>query len=205
MSIKNVKTSVKTIARSLESSRDDRVYLIKHTRDAISLCSQSIIAVHGQDLPSAKKKVIEAKCLIKKFRPKAVGILAKYLSMPEQEYTEAMAIIAIAEKKQIPSHKSLTVSGDSYVLGLLDCIGEMKRMMLDMTRRGNLKDAEIVFGTMEDLFAQLYPFAALDKVVKEARRKLDVNRMILESSRTVITEEIRRAEFVKALKEKSLK
>ena len=43
---------------------------------------------------------------------------------------------------------------------------------------------------MEDLFAQLYPFVA-DKVLKEARRKLDVNRMILESSRTVMTEEIR--------------
>ena len=55
---------------------------------------------------------------------------------------------------------------------------------------------------MEDLFAQLYPFVAFDKVLKEARRKLDVNRMILESSRTVMTEEIRRAEFVKALKNK---
>ena len=56
---------------------------------------------------------------------------------------------------------------------------------------------------MEDLedFAQLYPFVAFDKVL-EARRKLDVNRMILESSRTVMTEEIRRAEFVKALKNK---
>ncbi len=198
----SVKSSIKAITRSLESVQDDRTYLIKHTRDAVSLCSQSIIAVHGQDLPTAKKKAAKAAGLIKKYRPKAVGVLSKYLSMPEQEYTEAMSIIAIAEKKPIPSHTVLGVSGDSYVLGLLDCIGEMKRMMVDMIRFDKIDDAEKIFNAMEDLFAQLYPFASLDKVIKEARRKLDVDRMILESSRTVITEEIRRAEFVRALKDR---
>ena len=95
-----------------------------------------------------------------------------------------------------------TTLGLEYLHSLLDCIGEMKRMMLDMIRGGKIDDAERVFNAMEDLFAQLYPFVAFDKVLKEARRKLDVNRMILESSRTVMTEEIRRAEFVKALKNK---
>ena len=95
----SVKSSIKSITKSLESIQDDRTYLIKHTRDAVSLCSQSIIAVHGQDLPTAKKKAAEASRLVKKYRPKAVGSLSKYLSMPEQEYTEAMAVIAIAEKK----------------------------------------------------------------------------------------------------------
>ena len=185
----SVKSSIKSITKSLESIQDDRTYLIKHTRDAVSLCSQSIIAVHGQDLPTAKKKAAEASRLVKKYRPKAVGSLSKYLSMPEQEYTEAMAVIAIAEKKPIPTHTALGVSGGSYILGLLDCIGEMKRMMLDMIRGGKIDDAERVFNAMEDLFAQLYPFVAFDKVLKEARRKLDVNRMILESSRTVMMSE----------------
>ena len=86
----SVKSSIKSITKSLESIQDDRTYLIKHTRDAVSLCSQSIIAVHGQDLPTAKKKAAEASRLVKKYRPKAVGSLSKYLSMPEQEYTEAI-------------------------------------------------------------------------------------------------------------------
>jgi len=41
-----------------------------------------------------------------------------------------------------------------------------------------------------------------DKIVKEARRKLDVNRILVEETRAVITEEIRRNHFVKALTEK---
>ena len=41
--------------------------------------------------PQQRKKLSR---LVKKYRPKAVGSLSKYLSMPEQEYTEAMAVIA---------------------------------------------------------------------------------------------------------------
>ena len=41
-----------------------------------------------------------------------------------------------------------------------------------------------------------------DKIVREARRKLDVNRVLVEETRAVITEEIRRNHFVKALTKK---
>ena len=61
----SVKSSIKSITKSLESIQDDRTYLIKHTRDAVSLCSQSIIAVHGQDLPTAKKKAAKLHVLLK--------------------------------------------------------------------------------------------------------------------------------------------
>jgi translin len=41
--------------------------------------------------------------------------------------------------------------------------------------------------------------------VKEARRKLDVNRMLVEDTRLVLTEEIRRQEFIKNIKNNSKK
>jgi translin len=46
-----------------------------------------------------------------------------------------------------------------------------------------------------------------DKVVKEARRKIDVNRILVDDVRSVITEEKRRTELIKILKkiEKSTK
>jgi translin len=39
-----------------------------------------------------------------------------------------------------------------------------------------------------------------DKVVKEARRKIDVNRILVDDVRSVITEEKRRTELIKILK-----
>ena len=110
--------------------------------------------------------------------------------------------MAVAENKEIPSLKSLKVSEVSYVLGLLDCIGELKRLVLDNIRKGQLKKADRIFDVMENLYQTLYPFAMYDKIVKETRRKLDVNRILVEETRAVITEEIRRNHFVKALTEK---
>jgi len=85
---------------------------------------------------------------------------------------------------------------------LLDCIGVRNRFVLDNIRNDQLKKAEMIFNVMENLYQALYPFAMYDKIVKETRRKLDVNRNLVEETRAVITEEIRRIHFVKALTKK---
>jgi translin len=74
--------------------------------------------------------------------------------------------------------------------------------MLDNIRNDQLTEANRIFNVMESLYLIIYPFAMFDKIVKEARRKLDVNRSIVEESRAIITEETRRNHFIKALTEK---
>ena len=199
MSLKNVKTSLSKISKTLSSTQNSREYLIKNTRDVVILSSQAIIAVHKQDIKSAKEKAKKASNLLKQQKKKAVGELQRYIITPEQELVEAFSLIAIAEKKPIPSMDSLKVSPEAYILGLLDCIGELKRLTYDKIRNGKSKEAIRIFGIMEELYQNLYPFAAFDKVVKEARRKLDVNRILVEDVRAALTEEIRRADLIDAI------
>ena len=202
MTLKNVKSSLQGISKSLQTSNASREFLIKNTRDVVILCSHSIIAVHKGDLRLAREKIKKAEAVLKVNQKKAKNNFKKYLITPEQEFVEAHSFLAIVENKEIPSLKSLKVSEESYVLGLLDCIGELKRLVLDNIRKGQLKKADRIFDVMENLYQTLYPFALYDKIVKEARRKLDVNRILVEETRSVITEEIRRNHFVKALTEK---
>ena len=202
MTIKNVKTSLDKISESLTKTQDVREFLIKNTRGIVIECSKSIIAVHRSDMKNAKSHLHTANTLLVQYRKKLKvdNDLRRYLITSEQEFVEASSLIAIAEKKQIPSINVLGVSSESYVLGLLDCIGELKRFVLDKIRRENLDEAVDVFETMEELFSLLYPFANLDKIVKETRRKLDVNRMLVEDTRVVITEEIRRKALIDSIK-----
>jgi len=202
MALKNVKSSLQGISKSLKASNASREFLIKNTRDVVILCSHSIIAVHKGDLRLAKQKLKKAEVVLKKNQKKAGDKFQKYIITPEQEFVEAHSFLAVVENKEIPSLKSLKVSEESYVLGLLDCIGELKRLVLDNIRKGQLEKANRIFDVMENLYQTLYPFALYDKIVKEARRKLDVNRILVEETRSVITEEIRRNHFVKALTEK---
>jgi translin len=74
--------------------------------------------------------------------------------------------------------------------------------VIDKIRVGDSKRATQLFDVMENLYLLLYPFASYDKIVKETRRKLDVNRMLVEETRSVLTEEIRRQELIKAINKK---
>jgi translin len=88
---------------------------------------------------------------------------------------------------------------ESYVLGLLDCVGELKRQVFDKIRIDEIDEAVRIFEIMENLYLQLYTFSMYDKVVKEARRKIDVNRILVDDVRSVITEEKRRTELIEIL------
>jgi translin len=199
MTLKNVKPSLNKIVKSLANTQDAREFLLKNTREIIILCSRSIISVHKGDLKTGKKNLKQADKLLKKYKKKAIGELRRYLITPEQEFVEAACLIAIVEKKEIPSDKKLSVMPESYVLGLLDCIGELKRMVFDKIRMGEVEEASRIFEIMENLYLHLYTFSMYDKVVKEARRKIDVNRILVDDVRSIITEEKRRSELIKTL------
>ena len=204
MTIKNVKSSLPLISKNLEKTNSKREFLIKNNRETVILCSQAIISIHKNDLSTAKKKIAKAKSELTKLKQKSTGDLVRYIITPEQEFVEAASLLAVIEGKEIPSVKSLKVSDESYILGLLDCIGEIKRQVIDKIRVGDSRRATQLFDIMENLYLLLYPFASYDKIVKEARRKLDVNRMLVEETRSVLTEEIRRQELIKAIKKKKL-
>ena len=202
MTIKNVKSSLPLISKNLEKTNSKREFLIKNNRETVILCSQAIISIHKNDLNAAKKKIAKAKSELTKLKQKTSGNLVRYIITPEQEFVEAASLLAVIEGKEIPSVKSLNISDESYILGLLDCIGELKRQVIDKIRVGDSKRATQLFDVMENLYLLLYPFASYDKIVKETRRKLDVNRMLVEETRSVLTEEIRRQELIKAINKK---
>tara|TARA_Y100000590_G_scaffold217117_1_gene245848 strand:+ start:170 stop:781 length:612 start_codon:yes stop_codon:yes gene_type:complete len=202
MTIKNVKSSLPLISKNLEKTNSKREFLIKNNRETVILCSQAIISIHKNDLSTAKKKIAKAKSELTKLKQKSTGDLIRYIITPEQEFVEAASLLAVIEGKEIPSVKSLKVSDEAYILGLLDCIGEIKRQVIDKIRVGDSRRATKLFDIMENLYLLLYPFASYDKIVKETRRKLDVNRMLVEETRSVLTEEIRRQELIRAIKKK---
>ncbi len=200
MLLKNAKNSLNKISKVLEKTHDDREILIKNTRQIINLCSESIIECHRNNITDAKKKSQAAGKLLEKYRRETDASLHRYLITPEQEYVEAVSLLAIIEGRQVPTAEALKVKEESYVLGLLDCIGEMRRNIYDKIRAGDVDDAKKIFEVMEDLYLTLYPFAYYDKIVKEARKKLDVDRILVEETRIAITEEIRRSELIRSIK-----
>ena len=84
MALKNVKSSLRGISKSLKATNASSEFLIINTRDVVILCSHSIIAAHKGDLRLAKQKIKKAEVVLKKNQKKAKDGFKKYLITPEQ-------------------------------------------------------------------------------------------------------------------------
>jgi translin len=199
MSQLNIQSSLEEINASLGDVQDRREKLIKGTRDVIMLCSKSIIAMHHGKEGEAKEGMLGAAAMLNDLRVYAKQDLYKYVTVAEQELVEARALYSVMEGTDLPSMKDIGVTGESYLTGLLDCVGEIKRLIFDRMRSGKTQDAERLFAIMEQIYGALYPFAAYDNIVPGLRKKLDVARMLIEDIRAVVTEESRRQAMLDAV------
>ena len=86
-----------------------------------------------------------------------------------------------------------------YLLGLLDTVGELKRLVLNSVMKGDIKRAKKFFGSMEVLYNECSPLAVYDHVVNGTRRKIDVARMLVDDARGLLTEELRREQVTASM------
>ena len=197
--LSNVTSDLEKINDLLKDLEGRRESLIKGTRDVVILCAKGIVSIHNGDNIEAEKMFSQAKDLLANFKNIARTDLAKYLSVPEQELTEGLSLLSIVRSSKIPSMEDIDVDGPSYVLGLLDCIGEIKRIIYDKLRKNKVEDIENLFKIMDDIYGSIYPLAVFDNLVPGLRKKLDVSRHLIEDVRSMMTEEERRRVLMKRI------
>lgn len=156
--------------------------LIKKNREIVRMTANSIKSVHAGDLGDAKKLLGAAEKEIRALSERA-GRHGMDLNHIMQEYAEARILLSAVEKGGIPSSSDLAVTPESYLNGLLDSIGELKREMYECLRKGKRKDAEYYFGLMEGIYDELLPLKFSNALLPDFRRKQDVARIQIEQAR----------------------
>ena len=197
--LSNVQTDVDKINRKFKDVEERRNAIIKGTRDATILCSKAIVSLHSHKKKESIEYIEKAKKLLEQFKELGKDDLQKYLYIAEQEFVEAFCLFSISENSVIPSMKALEVSDVSYVMGLLDCIGEIKRMIIDKIRAEGTLNVNALFELMDKIYGTIYPLAVYDNLMPGLRKKLDVSRILIENVRAIITEEQRRTKMIEML------
>lgn len=195
-----IKISLKSINDELHSTENRREQLIKESRDVIILCSQSIISLHQGHIQESQLKLDKAKDLYLSLKTLAQVDLLRYLSMSEQELVESSLLMSIVKNETLPGLDEIGVSSQAYLFGILDCIGEIKRMVYDMVRLGRYEQAESLFRVMQEIYSDIYPFSIYDNIISGIRKKLDICKILIENTRELITEESRRSILIESLK-----
>jgi translin len=194
--LSSLKAVLKEVKKELTQKDKVRENAQESMRKVTSLSKQAILLIHQKKFEEAKKLVENAKEII--FRLQGLAeecpeiIYGGMFSAALQEYSEANIFLRLIEESRFVSPKDIDVPSVDYVLGLADVVGEYRRLALDALREGDVKKGEKCLKTMDEIFVELMTMDEAYMLVPGLRRKCDVARRIIETTRGDITQEVRR-------------
>jgi len=208
MSLKKIVASIKKEAKEKDEVRER---ILSDTKVITRLSDQSILSIHRGDIEEARKRLEEASSDLKKLSE----VLKKnpqfqymgYVITAYQEYAEAKVLQCLVIEDRFPTPKEIGVPPIDFALGLADLIGELRRRAIDNLRKGDMRVVEKSLLLMDDIYTELMTVECADAIAPGMRRKLDVDRKLIETTRGDMTLEIRRGQLEKAMGrlEKTLK
>lgn len=173
-------------------------------RRATRLSKQAILFTHQNRFGEAKKLLREANDLFSKLKKvsRKHPDLA-YTSIVDaafEEYTEACVLLGLVEKDQFAAPEEIGVPLISYVLGVSDVIGELRRRTLDSLKGGDVDTSEKCLQLMESIYAELIAMDDAYLLIPGLRRKCDVARHLIETTRGEVAIETRRKSLETAIR-----
>lgn len=184
------------IEREVQEKEEVKDEVYRAMREAIRTSKQAIFSTHKGKFEEAKKLLRNSRRLFAKLDeiPPAHRDIA-YSGLVDaayQEYTEAYLFLKLGLGEGFAGPKMIKVPSTSYLLGLADVVGELRRLTLDSLRKGDLKMAEGSLETMETIYDGIMSMDEALHVVGELRRKSDMARRIIEATRGDVTVEARK-------------
>jgi translin len=102
------------------------------------------------------------------------------------EFVEAYVTYYIIREGRIPSRREIGVDPVSYLLGLGDVVGELKRHVLDLLLKNRVEEAEKIAAVMNDIYNNLRQVNFPDALLPGFRHKVDTARRLVESALELI-------------------
>jgi translin len=196
------KKDLSAIQKGLSQFDQTREKILDLSRAATRLASSAILEIHRGDLKAADATIERAETTLQQIEKVSEeapdlrdsnGVLVAF-----QEYVEAITLRKIARDEGIVSIAESKADHRSYMLGLLDAIGEFRRMALNSLRKGDVGKAEKLLDAMEGIYDDLQTLEHTS-IVPTFRVKMDAARRIIETTRGDVVTEVRRFSLEKAL------
>lgn len=184
--MENFSDEVRSAADELRRIEADRDLALAHSRKVIRLSKMVIHDVHtgsaadedvmGLEMAMAELMSVEA--------PEVRG--SSLVQDAAMEYAEAMLLLSLVTSGRAPSHSDLGISAAAWVLGLADCVGELRRILTRDLMDGRVDSARATLEMMEGISGELMLLDVPDAVAP-VRRKQDIVRGIMDRTRSDMT------------------
>lgn len=164
-------------------------------RQLTRACSLAIRAVHRSETDVMTAHLSEARSLADTLRADLAQFsdlfYAGYTQDALKEFVEANVTCALIQNQSLPTPEDLNVADFTYLNGVAEVIGELRRRTLDILRHGYSQEAERLLGLMDEIYSVLVTMDYPDAITNGLRRQTDVARNIIEKTRGDITFSLR--------------
>ena len=190
--LENIAEQIRQTFDTLTAARDQA---LTRARALTRACALSIRAVHRDEVEVMQAHLEEARQLANALHTDLADYPALYFAGYTQdslkEFAEASITCALIRREALPTPEELDLPVSTYLNGLAESVGEMRRRCLDMLRQDNSAEAERLLGHMDDIFSILVTMDYPDAITNGLRRQTDVVRAIIERTRGDLTFSLR--------------
>ena len=202
--LENIVDNIRQDFDTLSTARDKALV---QARQLTRACSLAIRAVHRDDHDEMDAKLAEAhelaKTLTEDLKDHPQLFHAGYTQDALKEYVEAKNTCALIQNQPLQTPEELGVVNSTYLKGLSEVVGELRRRILDILRHGYSEEAERLLSHMDEIYAVLVTIDYPDAITYGLRRQTDIARSIIEKTRGDITFSLRGEHLEQAIEQLS--
>ena len=176
---------------------------LAQARQLTRACSLAIRAVHRDDKEAMDTQLKEASTLADTLRDELKDhpelYYAGYTQDALKEFVEANVTCALIQNQPLQTPEDLIVEEATYLNGLAEVVGELRRRTLDILRSGYSEEAERLLSHMDDIYSVLVTIDYPDAITNGLRRQTDLARGIIEKTRGDVTFSLRGEQLTQAI------
>jgi translin len=191
------------IRKTFDARTSARDLALAQARQLTRACSLAIRAVHRDDVETMNLQLGEARQLADTLRSSLTKFPdlfhAGYTQDALKEFVEANVTCALIRNEPLQTPEDLLVEPSTYLNGLAEVVGELRRRTLDILRHGYSQESERLLGIMDEIYSVLVTMDYPDAITNGLRRQTDLARSIIEKTRGDITFSLRGEHLEKSI------
>lgn len=193
------------IRDSFNIKNQARDQALAHSRELITYCAKSIRAIHREEFEVALKLMRDARRAADELRADVQDYPdlyhAGYTQDALKEFVEANATYALIRGNPLPEPEELNVEYNTYLKGLAESIGELRRHTVDRIRLGQIEQGNLLLEMMDEVYDVLVTIDYPDAITAGLRRVTDMVRGVTERTRGDLMVAVRQEKLETALRQ----
>jgi translin len=190
--------------QALEARHEAREEALELSRHLVRHSANTIRAVHRGEFQKAEEMLEDGREVVDQFNTDLAEVpdiySAGYVQDALKEFAEASITHALIAGRPLLGPDELDVDYPAYLNGLGEAMGELRRAILDLIRRGDLARGEELLNAMDEVYGLLVTVDFPEALTRGLRRTTDMVRGVLERTRGDLTIAVRQQRLEETLK-----